>query len=145
MMHKQMICSRATEEQIEATWCEWEWPQGEHLQEHHKHWLNVNCEQYWLHIQRTLYFQLEADLHAWSMAHSQAPVLEHQVLLGDIEYVDRHVRELWCAQQWGPDLFRGKCWPQGTWAYGYVIKVGMCMLFAQAEQAVQFSLTWSGS
>jgi len=144
-MSKRMICSRATEEQIEATWCAWEWPGSDYLQEHHKHWLNTNCAQYWHHAQRTLYFQLEADLHAWCVAHSQAPVLAHKVLLGDIEYVDRHARELWCTQQWGADLFRGKCWPEGTWTYGYVLKVGMCMQFAQAEQAVQFSLIWSGS
>jgi hypothetical protein len=142
-MHKQMICSRATEEHIEATWCAWEWPHREYLQEHHKHWLSVNCEQYWLHVSRTLYFQLEEDLHAWCVAHSQAPTLAHTVVLGRMDYVDRQVRELWCKQQWGPDLYQGKCWPQGTWTCGYVPTVGACMQFAHAEQAVQFSLTWS--
>lgn len=143
-MSKQMICSLATEEQIEATWCAWEWPDGEYLHEHHKHWLNTNCSQYWYNIRRTMYFQLDADLHAWHMAHSLEPKLEHVVWLGKLVYVDRQTRELWCEQQWGPDLFRGKCWPLGTWTAGYLAPQGACIQFAQAEQAVQFSLTWSG-
>jgi hypothetical protein len=143
-MSKQMICSRATEEMIEAKWCAWEWPGVHYLYDHHKHWLNANCTHYWYNIQRTMYFQHEADLHAWSVAHSLEPKLEHRVLVGNLKYPDRQARELWCAQQWGPDLFQGKCWPQGTWAYSYVLKVGHCMQFAHADHAVAFSLAWSG-
>lgn len=141
-MSKQMICSLATEEQIEATWCAWEWPDNQYLHEHHTHWLNANCSQYWYNIRRTLYFQHEADLHAWHVALSQEPQLAHVVWLGKIDYVDRQTRELWCEQQWGPDVFQGKCWPQGTWARGYVAPQGACMQFAHEDQAVQFSLTW---
>lgn len=142
-MSKQMICSRATEEQIEATWCAWAWPGDQYLHEHHKGWLNTYCTQYWHHINRTLYFQHEADLQAWHVAHSQEPALTHKVLLGSNKHSFMDECRLWCEQQWGPDLFRGGCWPQGTWTYGYVTKVGLCIQFAHEDQAVQFALLFT--
>ena len=138
-----MICSRATEDQIEATWHAWKWPGNQYLHRHHTEWLNTHCAQYWHHLPRTLYFQHESDLHTWSVAHSLEPDLTHRVLL------DRNNHDLiqectrWCEQQWGADLFRGRCWPHGTWTYGYVIKVGTCMQFAHQEQAVQFALVFT--
>ena len=141
-MNKQMICSRGTEEHIEATWFAWPWPGDQYLHEHHKGWLNTNCAQYWHHINRTLYFQHEADLQAWSVAHSQEPALTHRVMIhhNNRDLIDESSR--WCEQQWGPDLFRGN-WPQGTWTYGFANKMGTCMQFAQEEHAAQFALTFT--
>lgn len=141
-MSKRMICSRATEEQIEATWHAWAWPDNQYLHAHHTHWLNANCDQYWHYLLRTLYFQNEADLHTWCVAHSQQHDLTHRVMLhhNNRDLIDEAAR--WCEQQWGADLFRDN-WPHGTWTYGYVTKVGGCMQFAHEEQAVQFALVFT--
>ena len=141
-MSKQMICSRATEEQIEALWHAWDWP-DQYLQEHHRLWLNSHCEYHWHGVSHALYFEHAADLHAWTAAHAREPQLTHRVVLTD--ELRHNVPELkrWCEQQWGADLFRGRCWPQGTWTYGHVLKVGMCMQFAHQEQAVQFALVFT--
>lgn len=142
-MSKKMICSRATEDIVLALWCAWEWPQHEYIRDHHILWLDTHCAQYWYSIGGTLYFQHEADLQAWSLAHSQEPALTHKVLLGTNKHSFMDECRRWCEQQWGPDLFSGGGWPQGTWTYGYVTQVGTCMQFANQEQAVQFALLFT--
>jgi hypothetical protein len=101
-----------------------------------QHWCNIG-------VHHTLYFQHEPDVHGWQAAYDQVLPLPHQVKCS--EDLRNHVPKikLWCTHMWGPEQYSVEGWPQGTWTYGHVLKLGLCMQFAHQEQAVQFALVFT--